>query len=64
MRTMEAEFLEVRCPCGALLENGTKRCRKCRARARWYRHKACRRRSLNARRRGAGTVPGGRRDKP
>jgi hypothetical protein len=64
MRAMQAGFIEDRCPCGVLLEDGMKRCRKCRARSRWYRHKARRRRPLNARRRGAGTAPGGRRDKP
>ncbi|GII01773.1 hypothetical protein [Planobispora takensis] len=29
-----------RCPCGALTDPGTDRCRKCRARARWHRRKA------------------------
>ncbi|MBB6351250.1 hypothetical protein FHU36_007833 [Nonomuraea muscovyensis] len=32
--------LNRRCLCGALLEHGSKRCHKCRARARWQRRKA------------------------
>jgi hypothetical protein len=56
MRTIQADFLEDRCPCGALLEDGMKRCRKCRARSRWYRHKARGRRSARAGR-GASTAP-------
>jgi hypothetical protein len=64
MRTKQADFLEDRCPCGALLDHGMKRCRKCRARSRWYRHKACRRQSFNAGRHGAGTAPGGWRGRP
>jgi len=49
-----------RCPCGALPENGMRRCRKCRARSRWYRRKALRRRPAVSGRRGAGTAPRGR----
>ena len=33
---------ENRCPCGARRNKSGKRCRKCSARARWYRHKAWR----------------------
>jgi hypothetical protein len=31
--------LEERCECGALAENGSPACRKCRSRARWLRRK-------------------------
>ena len=40
VRTIQAGFREDRCPCGALIEQGAKRCRKCRARTRWYRRKS------------------------
>ncbi|WP_329086869.1 hypothetical protein [Streptosporangium sp. NBC_01469] len=39
MRTFLTPFGR-RCPCGALTDPGTGRCRKCRARARWHRRKA------------------------
>jgi hypothetical protein len=39
-----------RCPCGALLEHGMRRCRKCRARSRWRRRKAYRPQSASSRR--------------
>jgi hypothetical protein len=51
---------ERHCPCGALLEKGTKRCRKCRARSRWYRRRSGRRRPASTRRHRAGTAPRGR----
>lgn len=38
------------CPCGALLERGMRRCRKCRARSRWRRRKAYKPRPVSARR--------------
>lgn len=28
------------CPCGAITEQAGRRCRKCRARSRWYRRKS------------------------
>jgi len=46
------------CPCGALLDHGKDRCRKCRARSRWQRRKAPRTRPDTRRRHRA---PGTRR---
>ena len=40
MRTITTQFSERRCECGALLERGMRRCRKCRARSRWRRRKS------------------------
>jgi hypothetical protein len=48
------------CPCGALLDHGKKRCRKCRARSRWRRRKAYRVRPVSPRRRGTRPARGGR----
>ena len=55
MRTVTTQFSARRCTCGALLEPGMRRCRKCRARARWYRHKSRQSRRLSQHR--AGTAP-------
>jgi hypothetical protein len=38
------------CPCGGRLEVSTRRCRKCRARARWRRRMAYRKRPVSPRR--------------
>ncbi len=57
------EALGDRCPCGAALEHGMHRCRKCRARSRYRRRKTYRKRatrSLNGR---AGTASPRRRDR-
>ena len=51
------------CPCGASLEQGMKRCRKCRARSRYRRRRAHRRRPASARNRRAGVGPPRRRDR-
>jgi hypothetical protein len=51
------------CPCGAALEHGMKRCRKCRARSRYRRRRAHRHPSAAARKRRAGTAPPRRRDR-
>lgn len=51
------------CPCGAALEHGMKRCRKCRARSRYRRRKTYRTRSARQRDRRAGTAPPRRRDR-
>ena len=40
MRDITAEITGFRCPCGAQRDESRKRCRKCSARGRWYRHKA------------------------
>jgi hypothetical protein len=48
------------CPCGALLEHGMRRCRKCRARSRWRRRKAGKPRSVASRRPGTGQLRRGR----
>ena len=40
MRLIKTDIPERHCQCGALLEPGMRRCRKCRARSRWHRHKA------------------------
>jgi len=61
MRTITIAVPERHCPCGALLEYGMTRCRKCRARSRWYRHKSRRRWHASPGRRGACTAPRGRR---
>jgi hypothetical protein len=37
------------CPCGAALDPGTRRCRKCRARSRWRHRQAHRRRPVSPR---------------
>jgi len=37
VRLIETDFPERHCQCGALVKHGTRRCRKCRARSRWYR---------------------------
>jgi hypothetical protein len=42
MREIPPAILEHRCSCGAQCNESSKRCRKCSARARWYRHKAWR----------------------
>ena len=42
MRDIPAEITERCCPCGAQRDESRKRCRKCSARGRWYRHKAWR----------------------
>jgi hypothetical protein len=39
MRPIQIDSSERRCSCGASLENGMKRCRKCRARSRYRRRK-------------------------
>lgn len=49
-----------KCPCGALLEHGMRRCRKCRARSRWRRHRAYRPRSASSRRPANHHAPQGR----
>jgi hypothetical protein len=53
-----------RCPCGALLERGMRRCRKCRARSRWRfrqaQQQAHRARPVAPRKRRARPVRGGR----
>ena len=48
------------CPCGVALDRGKRRCRKCRARSRWYRRQAHRTRPVSSRRSGPRTVRGGR----
>lgn len=58
MRPIKISYPERRCPCGALLEDGARRCRKCRARSRWRRHKSRRRPPVPSRRR-PGTAPKG-----
>jgi hypothetical protein len=60
MRLIKTDFPERHCQCGALLESGMRRCRKCRARSRWYHHKSCRARRGIPRRRRASTAPRGR----
>jgi hypothetical protein len=40
MRSIKLDSPDRRCPCGALRENGIKRCRKCRSRSRWRRRKS------------------------
>jgi len=50
------------CPCGAALEHGMQRCRKCRARSRYRRRKSSRRPAGTARRRDR-TAPPRRRDR-
>lgn len=40
MRNLPPSLFGRSCPCGARIEPGNKRCRKCRARARWYRRKS------------------------
>jgi hypothetical protein len=40
MRTLPLRLSGRKCPCGALVEHGNKRCRKCRSRARWRRRKS------------------------
>lgn len=40
MRRIPDGFSGRRCWCGALIEWGNRRCRKCRARTRWHRRKA------------------------
>jgi hypothetical protein len=40
MRTALLSLTGRKCPCGALIEHSDKRCRKCRARARWRRRKS------------------------
>jgi hypothetical protein len=57
MRLIKTDFPDRHCQCGALVEPGMRRCRKCRARSRWYRHKAHRARPGIQRRRRAGTPP-------
>jgi hypothetical protein len=42
MRKIPVVLTEYRCPCGARRNESSKRCRKCSARARWYRRKAWR----------------------
>jgi len=42
MRTMPRAITEYRCSCGAKHGKSARRCRKCSARARWYRRKAWR----------------------
>jgi hypothetical protein len=48
------------CPCGALVDPGKKRCRKCRARSRWRYRRDHRARPVTPRQRGTRTVRGGR----
>jgi hypothetical protein len=60
MRTIAIDSPERHCRCGALLEYEMTRCRKCRARSRWYRHKSRRSRPARPGRRRAGTAPRGR----
>jgi hypothetical protein len=48
------------CPCGALLDHGKRRCRKCRARSRWRRRNAHRARPASPQRRGSRAPRGGR----
>lgn len=40
MRNAPLSLFGRTCPCGALIEHGNKKCRKCRARARWHRRKS------------------------
>lgn len=42
MRRIPLAITEHRCPCGARRSKSSKLCRKCSARARWYRRKAWR----------------------
>ncbi len=42
MRKIPLEIIEHRCTCGAQRNESSKRCRKCSARARWYRRRAWR----------------------
>ncbi len=42
MRTIPLAITEYRCPCGARRDKSATRCRKCSARARWYRRRAWR----------------------
>jgi hypothetical protein len=48
------------CPCGAALEHGKKRCRKCRARSRWHHRQAHRTRPVTPRRGRPRSARGGR----
>jgi|HubBroStandDraft_1064217.scaffolds.fasta_scaffold70759_2 hypothetical protein len=50
------------CPCGAAVEHGMNRCRKCRARSRYRRRKAKRKPSAGSRGSRAGTAPARRRN--
>jgi hypothetical protein len=61
MPTLQHYLPENRCcPCGALLDHGKRRCRKCRARSRWRRRKAYRARPVTPRRHGTGSLHEGR----
>ncbi len=61
MSTLQNCLPEDRCcPCGALLDYGKRRCRKCRARSRWHRRKAYRARPVSPRRHGGRRLRGGR----
>jgi hypothetical protein len=48
------------CPCGAALDLGKRRCRKCRARSRWRHRQANRTRPVTPRRSTGRTARGGR----
>lgn len=40
MRKLPHSLFGRSCPCGALVEQGSKQCTKCRSRARWFRRKS------------------------
>jgi hypothetical protein len=42
MRKIPPAITQNQCPCGAQRNESSRRCRKCSARARWYRRKAWR----------------------
>jgi hypothetical protein len=49
MREIPLAITEYRCPCGARRNESSRRCRKCSARARWYRRRAWRGRKIPVR---------------
>jgi hypothetical protein len=48
-RFVTLEMLGPSCPCGARRDNPRARCRKCRARSAWFRHKTRRHHSARSR---------------